>query len=79
MQLPRDSDNRLSAWGWPGGYPVYYLDGENSVLCPACARRSDEDPDEIPQFKPIAVGVNYEDPALYCDDCSERIQSAYVG
>jgi len=79
MSLPRDEDGRLSAWAWPGGYPIYYLDRENSVLCVNCARRSDEDKDEIPQFKPIAAGINWEDKALYCDDCSERIQSAYVG
>lgn len=25
----------------------------------------------------VAYGVNWEDPDLYCDDCSERIESAY--
>jgi hypothetical protein len=77
MELPRDSDGRLSAWAWPGGYPFFYLDGDNSVLCVNCARRSDEAEDELEQFRPIAYDVNYEDEDLYCDDCSERIESAY--
>ncbi len=79
MELPRDNDGRLSAWAWPGAYPVFYLDRDNSVLCVNCARLSDEGPDEVPQFKPIAAGINYENPDLFCGDCSERIQSAYVG
>ena len=78
MQLPRDPDNKLSAYAWPGGYPVYYLDASGSVLCPACARRSDEDPEEIPQFRPSDAGINYEDASLFCDECSERIESAYA-
>jgi hypothetical protein len=61
-----------------GGYPLYYLDGGGSILCPRCAQKSDEDQDEVPQFKPVDCGVNYEDPGLYCDDCSGRIPSAYA-
>jgi len=75
MSLPRDMDGRLSAWAWPGGYPLFYLDGENSVLCVECARKSDEE--EFPQFRPIAADVNWEDRSLYCDNCSEQIESAY--
>lgn len=26
----------------------------------------------------IALDVNWEDPSLYCDHCSERIESAYA-
>ncbi len=74
--LPRDDDGRLSAYAWPGGYPYYYVDDDNSVLCVNCARSSDEDPDEIPQFKPTGAGINCEN-ELWCDDCGERIQSAY--
>jgi hypothetical protein len=76
--LPRDTDGRLSKWAWPGGYPLFYLDGQNSLLCPDCARKSDEDPDEVPGFKPVACDANWEDPDLFCDNCSTRIESAYV-
>jgi hypothetical protein len=75
--LPRDEDGRLSAWAWPGGYAIYYLDKDNSVLCPDCARKSDEDPDELPNFRPIAAGIieEYdEDDLTYCDNCSKPIR-----
>jgi hypothetical protein len=77
--LPRDDDGQLSKWAWPGGYPIFYIDGNNSILCPDCARKSDADPDELPQFKIIAADVNWEDPNLYCEDCSAPIESAYAG
>lgn len=75
--LPRDDDGKLSKWAWPGGYPLYYFDGENSILCPDCARISDTS-DEIPQFRPVQADVNWEDPELFCDHCSNRIESAYA-
>ena len=59
-----------------GGYPLYYLDGQNSVLCPACANNSRGD-DTSAAFQPIAGDVNWEDPDLFCDDCGAHIHSAY--
>lgn len=75
VKLPRDSDGRLSKWAWPGGYPIFYLDGEDSILCADCARKSDEE--EVEHFKPVAAGINYEDKEWFCEQCSERIESAY--
>lgn len=73
-----DENGELPSWAWPGGYPIYYLDGEDSVLCPKCANKSHTDKEEFQKFKPKVAGINYEDPALYCDQCSERIESAYA-
>ena len=73
--LPRDENGQLLSYVWPGGYPIYYLDGENSVLCADCARESDED--EIESFRPCASDINYEDLNLYCYACNERIKPAY--
>lgn len=78
MQLPRNEYESLRAHTELGGYPLYYIDRDGSVLCPKCSQESDEDRDEIPQFKPSDAGVNWEDPCLYCDDCGERIESAYA-
>jgi hypothetical protein len=78
MLLPRNEYGSLRANTELGGYPFYYIDGDGSVLCPKCGQRSDEDPDEVPQFKPVGYGINWEDPCLFCDDCSERIPSAYA-
>ena len=67
------------SFAWPGGYPLYYLTKDGGVLCPGCANNNKEltnDPAD-PQWFIIAVDINYEDPSLYCDNCSERVESAY--
>lgn len=64
----------LPAYAWPGGYPIYYLDGENSILCPKCATESLND--AVP-FRPVAGDVHWEGAPLYCDNCSAEIESAY--
>jgi hypothetical protein len=71
--LPHDSNGKLSSYAWPGGYPLFYLDKESNVLCPACANRDIDDSQAV-----VEADVNWEDPSLYCDDCSQRIESAYA-
>lgn len=73
----RDEDGRLILWTSIGGYPVYYMDEEDSILCPECARKSDEDEDEVPQFKIVAGSLFEEGPAIDCDECGKTIESAY--
>lgn len=70
-------DGNLPAYAWPGGYPLIYLDQENSALCSECATKSLKDPDEIPAFKPVACDIYLEGPTLYCDQCNVEIESAY--
>lgn len=65
-------DGRYPAYAWPGGYPIYYVDAGNNVLCPDCANREDEYADPVTDSD-----VNYEDEGLYCDDCGAKIESAY--
>ena len=65
-------DEPLPAYAWPGGYPVYYLDREDSVLCAPCANR---DAESLPTA--VEYGINWEDPDLTCDDCSAAIECAY--
>lgn len=71
--LPRDSDGELSAYAWPGGYPIFYIDRESNVLCVECARRDVDDSQAVTD-----ADINWEDPSLYCADCSARIESAYA-
>lgn len=75
MNLPRDNNGKLMRYAWPGGYPLYYLDGDNSVLCAYCA--SAHETDGIERFRPVDAGVNWEDKHMHCDECSRRIESAY--
>ena len=84
--LPRDDDGELTRWAWPGGYPVYYLTEDGSVLCPGCARMVEADHLDTPyddgtfdpQWRIIAADINWEDTELYCDHCCDRIPSAHA-
>jgi hypothetical protein len=71
----RDDTGKLAAYAWPGGYPLYYLTGgglgAGLTVCPKCANTETPDP-------AIAAGINWEDAELLCEDCGERIPSAYA-
>jgi hypothetical protein len=66
----------LSAYAWPGGYPIYYLDANFCVLCPACA--TDSLDDQWLDHQPRYLDINWEDAHLYCEQCENRIESAYA-
>lgn len=61
---------KLHHSAWPGLYPLYYITENGLTICPKCANEDTSDP-------PIAADANYENTALYCEDCGERIPSAY--
>ena len=75
------NDNTLPAYAWPGGYPLFYLTADNGVLCSDCANMAVaedlafDSTDE--QWYLIDYDINYEDKNLYCDHCSNYIESAY--
>lgn len=72
-----NDDGTLPAWAWPGGYPILYVDRQNSCLCPKCANKSIADFDELPAFKPVRWYIHYEGPPEQCDQCCAQIESAY--
>lgn len=76
--LPLTTQGTLRRYTEWGCYPLAYLDRQDSVLCRDCAQESYANPDQLDEFRPRTVFVNYEDPHLYCDNCSERIESAYA-
>ena len=72
-------------YAWPGAYPQTLILADGDCLCHDCTRDN---------FKAIAestiketrdgwratgVGVNWENPYLHCDNCSQEIQSSYGG
>jgi hypothetical protein len=72
----RMSDGSLRAFTMVGSYPVFYLDTSDNVLCRNCAESELEwDCDDSGLG---GYGINYEDPHLHCDECNERIESAYA-
>lgn len=76
--------NKLAAYAWPGGYPLFYVTADNGDLCAACANgahgsEATIDPVQTDkQWLIVDCGVNWEDPDLYCGHCNERIESAYA-
>jgi hypothetical protein len=71
-------------YAWPGGYPLFLVTSDGGCLCAKCV---DEERGLIHQaaleklhggWRPLGVDVNWEDPSLFCDHCSERIESAYA-
>lgn len=81
--LPRDEDGTYTKFAWPGGYPVFYIVADCGVLCADCAngpecRQAQADYPDDNQWRIIAGEINYEDPFLTCDNCGDRIESAYA-
>jgi hypothetical protein len=87
MRVIRISDNpsspyarRVARYTSIGSYPLFYLDDKDNVLCPFCAAEEEanaKDPEHWARGI-AACGINWEDPQLYCDECSRRIESAYA-
>lgn len=70
----RLENGELPAYAWPGGYPIYYIDRDNCVVCPDCANKEPLNG----SYEIVAYDINWEDSQLYCDDCGGRIESAYA-
>ena len=81
MDLYRDSDGKLSAHAWPGGYPIFYLLGDGATLCPACANGengSDASPEsEDDQWRLVESDIHWEGEPIQCAHCNREIESAY--
>ena len=73
LSAEQRSDGQLPAHAFPGGYPIFYMDQDNSVLCPTCAQKDKEDSYYV--IKEYAINEENED--LFCDECSKQIESAW--
>ncbi len=76
-------NGQVQAYAWPGGYPMFFVCEDNGVLCPACVNKERKlidaaAADHDAQWNVVAADINYEDDSLYCDNCSQRIESAYA-
>jgi hypothetical protein len=72
FSLPeRDTDGKLPAYAWPGGYTLVYYAEDGSTYCADCASQTDAEP-------PIVACDTYDEgPALYCDGCNAVLESSY--
>lgn len=78
----RDSDGRLPAFAWPGGYPVLYVCADGATLCVACANgdngsEASQAADTPSDWRLVAADIHYEGPADICDHCGVATPSAY--
>jgi hypothetical protein len=64
-----EEKGKLPSYAWPGGYPIVYVDSDNSTLCADCATKSINDQDDFL--------LHEEGPAIACDNCGKIINSAY--
>ena len=58
----------LDKYSSVGSYPLFYVH-KGHVLCAQCASEQDGN---------VQQEANWEDADLYCDECGERIESAYA-
>lgn len=70
-----------SPYAWPGGYPLFAVTHDCGALCKTCCkseRASIGTSTGRDGWAVVALEVNWEDPALHCDHCGCRIESAYA-
>ena len=66
-----------------GCYPVFMIAKDGVCLCYKCAKDNAKliiestRNESASDWCYIASDINWEDPELYCDNCSNRIESAY--
>ena len=84
MDYQRDTDGQLSAFAWPGGYPITYRCRDGGKICPTCANSDDFTTDPSPdaitenlQWVIDAQFIHYEGAPIICDNCNTEIPSAY--
>ena len=70
-------------YAWPGGYPLFAICNDGGCLCKTCAKENAKQIIESTRreyrdgWQVEAIDVNWEDTGLYCDNCSQPIESAY--
>lgn len=81
QELKLENGN-FQAYAFPGGYPLYYIMRDGGIVCPGCMNDS-TNPIHVGeqhnhQWQVIGAEINYEDAFLFCEHCSNRIESAYA-
>ena len=68
----QSAKGELPAFGFPGGYPIYYVDDSQMFLCAKCAN-ADKDSRHVI----VDYAINWSDSSLLCEECNNPIESAY--
>lgn len=69
----------LPTYAWPGTYQLFYVTKDSGALCPACANKWLDEPDQwdADQMAPQDYDVYWEGPTIHCDHCDADIESVY--
>ena len=76
-------DLRQHPYAWPGGYPLYAVATDGGALCAACVRdewrliATATHEGDRSGWAVAGIDINWEDTDLHCDNCGEKIESAY--
>jgi hypothetical protein len=54
------------------GYPYFFIVDNKDCWCADCCN------EELDGGEKVITAVNYEDPDLYCWNCSAKIEAAYI-
>lgn len=68
-------------YAWPGGYPLFAYTSDGAALCAKCCaseRKAIGTTTGADGWCVVGLEANWEDPALFCDHCGDRIESAYA-
>lgn len=74
---------RNGPYAWPGGYPLFFICDDGGALCCKCVKTERRNilesiaSDSRDGWRVTAIDINYEDSQLFCDHCSDVIESAY--
>ena len=69
-------------YAWPGGYPLAAITADGGCLCSDCVKGNWQSicaetfESTNCGFRVSGIGVNWENPNLYCDHCNAQIHSA---
>jgi hypothetical protein len=69
-----------SPYAFPGGYPMFAVTSDGGALCKDCCKSESSSIGTTyggDGWQVTGLSINYEDKNLYCDHCSQPIESAY--
>jgi len=69
-----------SPYAIPGGYPMFAVTSDGGALCKDCCKSESSSIGTTyggDGWQVTGLSINYEDKNLYCDHCSQPIESAY--
>ena len=68
-------------YAFSGGYPLFAITSDGACLCHNCCKTEREligTTTGNDGWNVVGIAVNYEDGELFCANCYEKVEAAYV-